>query len=188
MSPRTDTHRRIVDDLTRHHAGEVAEAIRRLMDARPALPGAGGQGGGGRVKGSHADPTLSLAMKPDRVAREIAQLDDVLRRMSVDAQWLRSFVDRWQPHAPTDRDRREVEKANTPDDGCEHHAAAGIFEHAERGPSTVAGNLALPMRLCNYCYQEVYRKGVLPRGEQLDREHRLGKPLGVTVVPGRRSA
>ena len=174
MSPRTDTHRRIVDDLTHHHAGEVAEAIRRLMDARPALPGAGGQGGGGRVKGSHADPTLSLAMKPDRVAAEIAALDSVLRRMSVDAQWLRSFVDRWQPHAPTDRDRREVEKANTPEDGCEHHAAATIYEPASH-VGTVAGNLNVPMRLCDFCYREVYRKGVLPRGEVLVTRHHTGK-------------
>ena len=172
MSPRTDTHRRIVDDLTHHHATEVAEAIRRLMDARPALPGAGGQGGGGRVKGSHADPTLSLAMKPDRVAREIAQLDDVLRRMSVDAQWLRSFVDRWQPHAPTDRDRREVEQANDGHDPlCQHctdHRRPGDAQPVHR-TGTVNGNLPLSMGLCRWCYDRVRTDGRLPSGDRLER-------------------
>ena len=175
MSPRTDTHRRIVDDLTHHHAAQVAEAIRRLMDARPALPGAGGQGGGGRVKGPHADPTLSLAMKPDRVAREIAQLDDVLRRMSVDAQWLRSFVDRWQPHAPTDRDRRDVEKVNEgPDPLCEHctpHLPSGSI-HVERpltvNPTTVKGNLPTPMMLGRWCYDVVCDTGELPTRSMME--------------------
>ena len=179
MSPRTDTHSRIVDDLTHHHATEVAEAIRRLMDARPALPGAGGQGGGGRVKGSHADPTLSLAMKPDRVAAEITQLDGVLRRMSVDAQWLRSFVDRWQPHAPTDRDRREVERVNaeTVPECWVMRRHTDTFEPA-LCTSSLGGLLDGERPVCRWVYDFARRLGRLPGAEECQR-HAAGQKVRV---------
>lgn len=173
MSRRTDTHARIIADLTHHQPAQVATAIARLMDARPALPGAASTDGTRGRGGTSSVEALALA--PDPVAAEIRQLDQVLRRMAVDALWLRGLVDRWTPHAPTQRDLREVERINTPANDCEHHTAAGIYEEATRPSGTVAGNLPHPMRLCEFCWWQVYRKGTLPRADVLDEMHHTGK-------------
>lgn len=180
MSKRTDTHGRIVDDLTHHNAAQVAEAIRRLMDARPALPGAAG-GGGGRVKGSHADPTLALACKPDPVSREITQLDQVLRRMSVDAQWLRAFTDRWLPHAPTDRDRREVEKVNTETvpECWVMRRHTDTFEPA-LCTTSLGGLLDEERPVCRWVYDFARRMGRLPGAEECQR-HAAGQKVRVVA-------
>ena len=172
MSRRTDTAHQAHQDLTAALTG-LGPAIQRLMDARPALPGAAstdgtrGRGGTSSVE--------ALALNGDPTAAEIRQLDQVLRRLSADAQWLAGFVSRQTPRAPSDRDRRDVERANSaPAEDCEHHTAAGLFEHGEH-TGTVGGNLDLPMRLCGFCYREVYRKGRLPRGEVLHDRHLTGK-------------
>jgi len=169
-SPRTRARQTAIHDLTRHTGHDFDAAVKRIMDARPALPGAGG-GGNGRSKGSHADPTLALACKPDRVAPEVAELDRRLKRLVHDAAWVAGFVARWTPHHPTDRDRREVEAANTADPMCEYctpHRREGDAQEVHR-TGTVAGNLPHPMALCRWCYDRVRSDGRLPNGDRLAR-------------------
>ena len=171
MSRRTDTAHQAHQDLTAALTG-LGPAIQRLMDARPALPGAAstdgtrGRGGTSSVE--------ALALNGDPTAGEIRQLDQALRRLSADAQWLAGFVSRQTPRAPSDKDRREVERANRPDDGCDHHRAADLYEPAEH-TGTVSDTLTLPMALCGFCYWQVRRKGVLPRGEVLVQRQVTGK-------------
>lgn len=169
MSRRTDTHARIVADLTHHQPAQVATAIARLMDARPPLPGAASTDGTRGRGGTSSVEALALA--PDPVAAEIRQLDQVLRRMAVDALWLRGLVDRWTPHAPTQRDLADVEAANTAETLCQHctdHRRPGDAQPVHR-TGTVNGNLPHPMALCRWCYDRVRTDGRLPSGDRLER-------------------
>src|SRR5690606_21747307 len=80
------------------------------MDARPALPGAASTDGN---RGRGGTPSVeALALAPDPVGAEIAQLDRVLRRMATDALWLRGLVDRHLPRQASARDQAEVDRLN----------------------------------------------------------------------------
>lgn len=177
-------------DLTRA-ADLFTEAVARANDARlgtvAASAGIGATGSGGSsspveraVIGSDCtcdgdDHTCRNGTTPDPARADLLELDKRLRRLGADAAWLLSFCRGYAARGPTSKNLREVAALNRPDDGCEHHAAVGIYEQADGPTGTVSGNLTTPMRLCGFCYRETYRKGVLPRGEVLVERHHKGK-------------
>lgn len=175
-----------IDKLTRA-ADDLKAAIdayptayARLHDQLRGQPGSGFGGNGGRGSSSPVESALGIngpgdgGIKGDQAARKLEAVAELTKSICKQAHLLALLVSAEVPRVPTDKERREVEKSNTPDDGCHHHAAAGLYELAEH-TGTVGGNLSLPMALCSFCYREVYRKGVLPRGEVLELRQVTGK-------------
>lgn len=168
MSKRIDQLDKILDLLndTRQHA---PAAIRRLMDARPALAGAVAYDSTGGS--SDTSSVEALALTPDPIAPQIAELDKLLRRQLADAQRLDRIIAAWTPRQPTDRDRREVERANDPTirEFCEHctphRRPADRLEVAHTG--TVGDRLSSPEGLCAACYAFTWRNGRKPRPREL---------------------
>lgn len=179
-SPRT----RQLDDTTTTLAkltDGFPSALQRLLDARRGYPGANAYDGtgGGPSTGS---PVERTALTPDPVGSERAQLDAVLNRLARDTTWLAGFVARWTPHAPTTRDRLAVDRANHPDPTCDHctpwRPKGTVWPVHATG--TVAGNLDLPLALCEWCYGRVRRTGALPTRRQVE-DNTLGKPVPIRV-------
>ena len=193
MTKRTDHYARALADAV-YIADRLGPAEQRMMDARPGLPGAqafdspsvsGGSSGGPveqalHLNGGDEDSDAKWQHPQDQARTDIKAMDTALREINKHAAILRRLVETYTPHAATGKDKAKVERANDPTD-CEHHTAAGIYEPANGPTGNVAGNLPHPMRLCEFCYREVYRKGVLPRGEVLVTRHHKGKDPMVKV-------
>lgn len=182
MTKRTDHYRRALDDAE-YIVDKLGPAEQRMMDARPGLPGAQAFDSPSVSGGTSSSPTERTALATvehgNKATADIRAMDDAIRGMAHHAANLRRLVDAYTPHAATGKDKARVERANDPTD-CEHHTAAGIYEPAST-TGKAGGNLAHPMRLCEFCYREVYRKGVLPRGEVLVTRHHKGKDPMVKV-------
>lgn len=176
MSRRMDQATRIRSTAAEIDLEALRAALRRCTDSVASHPGAASTDGT-RGRGGTSS-TEALAMTPDPAARELADLDRTMRRIEADLAWLVAFTARHTPRPPSDRDRREVERANTtPDPLCEHctpHRRPGFAEPVHR-TGTVAGNLRHTMGLCRWCYDRVRNTGRLPTGEELERVTRLKK-------------
>lgn len=170
MSRRMDQATRIRSTAAEIDLEALRAALRRCTDSVASHPGAASTDGA-RGRGG-TSPTEALAMTPDPAARELADLDRTMRRLEADLAWLVAFTARHTPRPPSDRDRREVERANTtPDPLCEHctpHRRSGDAQPVHR-TGTVNGNLPLPMALCRWCYDRVRTDGRLPSGDRLER-------------------
>ena len=192
MTKRTDHYRRALDDAE-YIVDKLGPAEQRMMDARPGLPGAqafdspsvSGGGNGGPVEaalnltGGTEETDDNWKHPVDQARTDIAAMDTAIREMTKHAAILRRLIDTYTPHAASSKDKARVERANDPTD-CEHHTAAGIFEPCTT-TGKAGGNLPHPMRLCDFCYREVYRKGRLPRGEVLVERHHKGTDPMVKV-------
>lgn len=153
------------------------EARRRLNDQVRGHPrsGFGGSGGGGNS--SPVESALGLSGAGDRgipkdpAAVRLAAMSKLTHQVCRDLHLLAVLVASEQPHAPTDRDRREVAEANTAETLCQHctdHRRSGDAQPVHR-TGTVNGNLPLPMALCRWCYDRVRTDGRLPSGDRLER-------------------
>lgn len=156
-------------------------AVQRLRDQQRGQPGSGLGGGGSRGSSSPVETALGIGgpgedggIRGDSAAHKLAVVDRLRHNICRDLRILALMLAAEAPKAPSGKQRREVERANTPDDGCQHHAAAGLYEQAEH-TGTVSDTLTLPMALCGFCYWQVRRKGVLPRGEVLVQRQVTGK-------------
>jgi len=179
VSKRTDTHARIIDDLTHHTPAQVADAIRRLMDARPALPGAASTDGTRGRGGSSSVEALALNVDP--VAAEIKELDRLLRRLEVDALRLRSLIGRYQPRTATAKDQVEVDRQNAePLPECFWmRRCANTFEPA-LCTSNLGGLLDVERPVCRWVYDFARRMGRLPGAEECQR-HAAGQKVRVVA-------
>jgi hypothetical protein len=172
-----DKLRHAADDLTvilEHHD----RAIRSLEDQQRGQPGSGFGGGGHRGSSSPVESALGLSgpgedgeVHGDRAAATLAHVGKMRDRVIRDLHMLRRVIEAEVPRAPTDKQRREVERANTedPDRFCEHctrHRPTGMAEDVYR-TGTVSGNLPEPMALCRFCYDRVIRKGRLPALDEI---------------------
>jgi hypothetical protein len=113
------------------------------------------------------------------VGREIAELDRVLRRLAVDAQWLRACIDRWTPRAPSDKDRAEVERANaeTVQECWVMRRHTNTFEPA-LCVTSLGGLLDEERPVCRWVYDFARRMGRLPGAEECQR-HAAGQTVRV---------
>lgn len=157
--------------------GGLDRARRQLRDAQRGQPGSsftpGVRAGG---QSSPVEAALGLNhhdhITADQAAKKLEAIDKLIRQTSMTAQLLGAIVDGEQPKHPTDRDRREVERANNaepdrgPCDHCTRHRPTGLTQDVHR-TGTVAGNLPDPMALCRWCYDEVRRTGQLPTTDKI---------------------
>lgn len=179
-------------DFIRQH---LATARRRLEDQRRGQPGSALGGGGGRGGGSPVETALGLGgpdredvderfqLHGDRAAHQLAHLEALTKQATRTLHLLRLIVEAEVPKAPTDKQRREVERANTEDPTCQHctpHRPPGKTELVHR-TGDVAGNLPEPMALCRWCYDAVRRSGQLPSKQAIGRHTLDLKPLRVHV-------
>lgn len=174
-------------DFIRQH---LATARRRLEDQRRGQPGSALGGGGGRGGGSPVETALGLGgpgedgdIYGDRASQLLANLDKLVKQLTHTAHLARLIVEAEVPKAPTDKQRREVERANTEDPTCQHctpHRPPGKTELVHR-TGDVAGNLPEPMALCRWCYDAVRRSGQLPSKQAIGRHTLDLKPLRVHV-------
>lgn len=156
-------------------------ARRSLNDQRRGQPGSGFAGGGGRGGGSPVETALGLStpgddgdITADQAGRKLAALDDLVRAIAKQTHLLRLLVDSEVPRAPTDKQRRDVERSNGGTDVmCEHctpHLPPGHI-HREKmhtaEPTTVKGNLSEPMRLGRWCYDVTRKTGAPPTPKML---------------------
>lgn len=162
-------------------------ARKRLEDQRLGQPGSGFGGGGGRGGGSPVETALGIAgpgdgnIRPDQAATELAQADLLEKQLYRTAHLLRLIYEKQIPKAATDKQRRDVEKANAEDPTCQHctqHRPPGKAELVHR-TGDVAGNLPAPMALCRWCYDGVRRTGALPAKPAIERHTLDLKPLRV---------
>lgn len=145
-------------------ADNLGAAVARMMAARPGVPGAASYDGpsvsGG---GSSLTPTERAAdqrMRGDRTQADIDQMDRALREIGRYALVLRRIVESWTPHAPTDRDKRDVERANDPTPECALcRMHANVHEPVHRSGR------------CRWCYDFAKRIGRVPAKEELQRHH-----------------
>lgn len=177
MSARTDMHKRISDLHRTHDTQAFQQALRRLMDARPALPGAASTDGTRGRGGSSSVEALALA--PDPTAAEIRQLDKVLNRLAADHLWLVGFVDRWTPRHPTDKDRREVDRLN----GEQVEECWWMRRHADTFEAALCttnlgGLLDQERPIGRWVYDFARRQGRLPSAEECQR-HAAGQTVRV---------
>ena len=175
-------------------APRFREAVAAIMFARKdGLAAASYDGPSVTVGGKGASTVERLAGTVDRTGatRDLAALDDALRKLAAQtahphtrerwicthARTLWRITQAWNAADPTERQKRDAEavRRGAEDIGCEHHAKAGIFQPSRPGLTDVAGNLPLPMRLCDQCWWQVKRKGKLPTGEWMQERNRTGK-------------
>ena len=181
-------------DLLRNDIAVIADnlaiARRRLEDQRRGQPRSALGGNGGRGGGYPVETALGMGgpgddgtIYEDRAARLLDQIDQLTKQLCLTARLLRLIVEAEVPRPPTDKQRRDVERANTPDPTCQHctqHRPPGKAELVHR-TGDVAGNLSEPIALCRWCYDAVRRTGQLP-GKQAIERHTLDlKPLRVHV-------
>lgn len=160
-------------DIIRYAADVIADlekdfpgAWARHQAARPALPGATSTDRDGGGPGP-SDPTGSLAVSGAQAAHdaETARVDDALRALRRELQFLDGFLKRNPLRGPTSKERAEAERANVQTDECDHcarHRPMGEVPGVHRGPTLASGNLEHPMSLCRFCYDQVIETGRLP--------------------------
>lgn len=184
-----DKLRHAADDLTvilEHHD----RAIRSLEDQQRGQPGSGFGGGGHRGSSSPVESALGLSgpgedgeVHGDRAAATLAHVGKMRDRVIRDLHMLRRVIEAEVPRAPTDKQRREVERANTedPDRGqCEHctrHRPTGTAEDIHR-TGNVSGNLPEPLGLCRFCYETARSRGRLPSMEEIRLNARRRERVG----------
>ena len=169
-------------------------ARERLEDQRLGQPGSALGGGGGRGGGSPVETALGIGgeyhqgdpgnVRSDQAAHELEQADKLEKQLYLTARLLRAIYEKQIPKAPTDKQRRDVERANAEDPTCQHctqHRPPGKAELVHR-TGDVAGNLPEPMALCRWCYDGVRRTGSLPSKPAIQRHTLDLKPLRVRVA------
>lgn len=94
-------------------------ARKRLEDQRLGQPGSGFSGGGGRGGGSPVETALGIAgpgdgnTRSDQAARDLAAADQLEKQLYRTVHLLRLIYEKQIPKAPTDKQRRDVERANS---------------------------------------------------------------------------
>lgn len=183
MSKRTDTTRQAIADL-QAALTDLPAAERVMRDAIDGHAGAASYDGP-HSRGGSSSPVEALAVKHfgnvtggprpgqhgDKAAAELAHLEELVARIGRDALTVLNLVRANAPHAPSDKDRRDVERVNTAETLCQHctdHRRTGDAQPVHR-TGTVNGNLPHPMALCRWCYDRVRQDGRLPSGDRLER-------------------
>lgn len=98
----------------------------------------------------------------------ILEPDEVCKRITRNALALRRLIESWTPHAPTDKQRTAVARANDPEAECAHHRTFGSFEPVHR-TTDGQGLLSLPTPLCRFCYDRLRTDGRLPSADRMQR-------------------
>lgn len=175
MTKRTDHYNRALEDAT-YITDKLAEAEKRMMDARPGLPGAQAFDSPSVSGGTSSSPTERTALATvehgNRATADIRAMDRALRDFGTASEVLRRLVDAYTPHAATAKDQASVDKANDPEavvPGCVHHHDFNREWVPAHRTSTVGGNLPHPMALCRWCYDRVRTDGRLPTADRMER-------------------
>jgi len=159
-------------------------ARRRLNDQRRGQPGSSLGGGGGRGGGSPVETALGIGgeyvdgdkgtMNSDQAARKLTAMDELVKSIAKQTHLLALLVAGELPRHATDKQRRDVERANGGQDVmCEHCTPhlPGNHLHREKmhtaEATDVKGNLPEPMRLGRWCYDIVRKTGALPTKRML---------------------
>lgn len=167
------TRRKLLDlassDLNRIHP-RIDKAMQRLDDQRRGQPHStfGGEGGPG-ANSSPVEAALGLVgdhghgITPDKAAARIAEIDRSIARIVRDLRMISVIIDAEVPAAPTDKQRREAERAKTEQvDECQI-----IREHADRFEvalceSTLGGLLPYPKHVCRWVHDFARKTDRLP--------------------------
>lgn len=163
-----DALNRAQDDLARLLPGFSA-AHRRLLDANQAQPGAASYD----PRGSSAvSPTERLALTTDPTEKQRRQLDESVKAIAFHTRMLDLIVTEWTPHAPTARDRAQVERANDPTPECAvTRDLLGKHEPAHV-TSDCGGVLPDAIPVSRWVYDFVRQQGRLPVVGELERHDR----------------
>lgn len=137
-------------------------ATRRMMDARRGHPGSPSTAPGRAT--SPSSPVERAVDQPDIGGRALAEWQHALRQLAAAARSLDRMAQAWTPRPPTARALRETEAANV--HLCEH---CGDDPLRAEAPTDVGGNLAVPIRLCRWCYDYALRTGRLADSRTLQR-------------------
>lgn len=128
------------------------------------------------------DPTGEAAIHPDRAAADHAELVRHVATLERHATTVADLLARYDARTPTDKERREAERANKP--CCASHArirnevtgGPQWEDPCTKKPTDAAGNLAQPMWLCTWCRRQVLETGRLPTVAEVADYH-AGKPV-----------
>ena len=163
MTKRTDHYARALVDAT-YITDKLAEAEKRMMDARPGLPGAqafdspsvsGGASGGPveaalNLTGGTEESDANWQHPQDQARADIKAMDTAIREINKHAAILRRLVDAYTPHAATGKDKAAAERANELDPECRHcREGADVFEPF-RTTTDVGGILPAAVPLCRW--------------------------------------
>lgn len=148
----------------------ISHAMRRLFDARPALPGAQNFDSD-RVSssGSHSNPPPGFGTE-DRAQADRDEAHRRARRIREDADWLVRLAQRWNVREPSPKDRELSSINGRVEEACEVCATVGKWERMEV-ESDVKGNLDRAYKLGWWCYRYTLDTGSLPTRKQLEDHH-----------------
>lgn len=167
-------------------AADFTAALKQIEDGRRGLPGSSfGSGGSGGGVSRPVETALGLAgdeepedvpegwtIHPDLAQARLDELATLLPRIAYDVRRLRTIVVGNTPHAPTDKQRREVERTNEHKILCEHCTKWRGKGMENEGTTTgdVGGRIKpLVLCLCTYCYEFVRRTDRLPFKADVER-------------------
>ena len=115
----------------------------------------------------------------DRASQLLANLDKLVKQLTHTAHLARLIVEAEVPKAPTDRQRREVEKENREqvEECAIMRRLADDFE-VTLCTSDLGGLLPEPLPVCRWVYDFARSKGRLP-SKQEAKQHALGQRVMV---------
>lgn len=163
-----DALNRAQDDLARLLPGFPA-AHRRLLDADQAQPGAASYD----PRGSSAvSPTERLALTTDPTEKQRRQLTESVKQICYHTRVLALLVQEWTPHAPTARDRAQVERANDPTPECA--ITRDLIDRHEPVHRTTDCGGVLPQAtpVGRWVYDFIRTQGRTPTVGELERHHK----------------
>lgn len=119
---------------------------------------------------SRSDPTGEAGIRPDRAAADHHTFAKAIRAARVELDKAARVASRYVTRSATDKERREMEEANTDKPGCYTHAKAGLWAQADR-----AGQ-------CDACYRFENRVGRPPSIAEVTQYEDRGKFPRVKVT------
>jgi hypothetical protein len=148
----------------------IVQAVHRMYDARPALPGAQAFDTD-RVSSSSSssNPPPGFGQQ-DKAEQDRIELHKRAKRIRDDLDWLTRCTQRWSPREPTPKDR-QLSSLNEKDEGeCEVCRTIGKWERLLL-ETNVKGNLDRSYKLGAWCYRFTLDTGALPTRKQLEDHH-----------------
>lgn len=176
---------RAAADITKALDG-YTKARTNLVDAQHGQPGSGLGGGGGRGGGSPVETALGIAgpgegnIRPDQARRQLAELDRIVRQLAKDAALLEVIVASQTPRAPTDKQRRQVDRANNAEPECRHCRDHANRYEPYRTVTDVDGILPAEVPLCRWHTDFIRRTG-RPATKTETERHAQGRTIRLPV-------